>query len=72
MRLPDRTMAELRDARETFRDMRSRFNTNTTKCGACDVLHHENREEYLAAQQIDGILGRINKVLETVKEAARA
>ncbi len=60
----EETSAELLDIVERLVRIKTRFNARSTSCGSCGLKHYENLGEAKAVQQIDGAVGRLNKVVE--------
>lgn len=58
------TSAELLDIADRLRVIKERFDTHAEKCGGCGLMHARNHTEKKAADQIDGAVGRLEKVVE--------
>lgn len=57
------TSEELLEILEQLRALKKRFNQRTTPCTCCGLVQYENREEYQAAIQLNGAIGRVDKVV---------
>ena len=59
----DATIAELDEMTTRLASIRSKLDTRSRHCGECKLKHHLNFLEHLAAQQIDGAVTRIEKII---------
>lgn len=68
MEQPVETMKELLEMRARLRVLAGRFNEETSACECCGLTKYEARDEYNAAQQIDGAITRVEKALTVVEK----
>jgi hypothetical protein len=67
-----RTGEELLTIADRLRALRGRFDTSTTPCSSCGLAHARNFAEKKGAEQLDGAVGRLEKVVELIGSALDA
>ena len=60
---------ELLEITERLRALKERFDTHAERCGGCGLMHARNHSEKKVAEQIDGAVGRLEKVVEYLGES---
>lgn len=68
MEAPIDTARELLDMQVRLRVLRKRLDVASIECACCGLTKYNNRAEHNAAAQIDGAIGRLEKVVETIAE----
>ena len=60
------TVRKLRAIKEQLQELRGRFDTRTSACDCCGLTTYQDRTEHQAAQQIDGMIGRADKIVSVL------
>jgi hypothetical protein len=65
---PIETYDELVEIQERLHKIAGRFDVSFKVCGSCKIRHFHDLEERRAMEQVQGAIGRLEKVLSLVGE----